>query len=119
MTTSTSADGAPAAEFERGDGAETTAGTDERPGDRSRAGVSRSTRYRYLIPLLEQVDTPVTIDRVVDPMFRWEHELTEGESSKTWGDVHEELFLVDLPVLDSAGVIEFDRGSGVVGRDAE
>lgn len=119
MTTSTSAEGTPAAELERGDGTETTPGADERPAECSGAGVSRSTRYRYLIPLLEQVNTPVTIDRVVDPMFRWEHELTEGESSKTWGDVHEELFLVDLPVLDSAGVIEFDRGSGVVGTDGE
>lgn len=111
---SAGAEGTPTAEFERAEGTETTPESDERPADPSMGGVSRSTRYRHLIPLLEQADTPVTIDRVVDPMFRWEHELTEGESSKTWGDVHEELFLVDLPVLDRAGFIEFDRGSGVV-----
>jgi hypothetical protein len=114
MTTSTGIERSHGVDPERADGTGRTPGTDRCPPDHSASGVGRSTRYRYLISLLKQVDTPVTIDRVVDPMFRWEHELTEGESSKSWGDVHEELFLVDLPVLERAGFVEFDRESGLV-----
>lgn len=124
MTTSTSAEESPTAELERADGAGDP-GTDVEPSaestddtaDESASGFSRSTRYRYLIPLLRQMDSPATIDRFVDPMLHWENELTVGEAGKSWGDIHEELFLVDLPVLDRAGLIEFDTESGIVAVD--
>lgn len=122
MTASTGAEQAAAADLERGDSrsprTDTVVTADEAAGPVS-GGVSSSTRYRYLIPLVKQMDTPATIDLLVDPMLRWEHELTEGESTKSWADVHEELFLVDLPVLDRMGVVEFDRSTGIVAVDGE
>lgn len=123
MTASTGAEWSAVADFDRSDGghppgADATSTADESAG-RSSGGVSQSTRYRYLIPLVKQMDTPATIDLLVDPMLRWEHELTEGESTKSWADVHEELFLVDLPVLDRMGVVEFDRSVGLVAVDGE
>lgn len=123
MTASTGAERSAAADLDRSDrgrppGADPTATTDESAG-RASGGVSHSTRYRYLIPLVKQMDTPTTIDLLVDPMLRWEHELTEGKSAKSWADVHEELFLVDLPVLDQMGVVEFDRSVGLVAVDGE
>lgn len=121
MTASIGAERA-AADLDRADGgspgADATATADESAG-RGSDGVSQSTRYRYLIPLVKQMDTPTTIDLFVDPMLRWENELTEGESTKSWADVHEELYLVDLPVLDRMGVIEFDRSVGLVAVDGE
>ena len=122
MTASTGAGRSAMADLERGDSrsprTDTAVTADESAG-RSSAGVSSSTRYRYLIPLVKQMDTPATVDLLVDPMLRWEHELTEGESTKSWADVHEELFLVDLPVLDRMGVVEFDRSTGIVAVDGE
>lgn len=79
----------------------------------------RSTRYRYLLALAADLDRPVTIDRLVDPMFDWE-EAAGGTRERSWHDVHEELYRVDLPVLDSAGLLEFDVENGLVsGPDRE
>lgn len=76
------------------------------------------TRYSYLIALLGQLDGTVTIDRVADAVHRWEHEHADAGSDRDWYDVHEELFRVDLPVLDRADVVEFDRTRGLVSDPA-
>lgn len=71
----------------------------------------RSTRYRYLIDVVGQLDRPVTIDQLADVMVRWEQ---VDEASKSWHDIHEELYVVDLPTLDQAGILEFDPQAGTV-----
>lgn len=81
---------------------------------------SRSTRYRYLLALTAELDRPVTIDRLVDPMVHWEDELEGDADGRSWHDIHEELYRVDLPVLDSAGLLEFNVENGLVyGPDRE
>ncbi|WP_254820923.1 DUF7344 domain-containing protein [Haloglomus halophilum] len=74
------------------------------------------TRYSYLIALLGRLEGQVTIDRVTDAVHEWEHEHTESASDRTWFDIHEELYLVDLPVLDRAGIVSFDTGRGIVSK---
>lgn len=101
------------------------AGTDSRsgaerrgqpsPGDRRSDGRDdRSTRYRYLIGVVGQLDRTVTIDQLADVMVQWE----PGDgASKSWHDIHEELYVVDLPTLDQAGILEFDADAGTVEAD--
>lgn len=74
------------------------------------------TRYSYLIALLGRLEGQVTIDRVTDAVHEWEREHTESASGRTWFDIHEELYLVDLPVLDRAGIVSFDTGRGIVSK---
>lgn len=86
--------------------------------DSSRSGAvtgqSGHNRYLYLIAVVEELDETVTLDRVVDVMVRWEYDGDLGSPQRTWHDVHEELYLVDLPVLDEAGYVEFDAERGLV-----
>lgn len=82
-----------------------------------RRGQGPSTRYRYLIAIVSEIDHEVTIDRLVDRMARWEREVEGGRGERTWHDVHEELYRVDLPVLDRAGFLEFDVDRGIVATD--
>lgn len=72
------------------------------------------TRYSYLIALLGRLDGQVTIDRVTDAVHEWERDHDESAGDRTWFDVHEELYLVDLPVLDRADIVEFDTARGIV-----
>lgn len=72
------------------------------------------TRYSYLIALLGRLDGRVTIDQIADAVHRWERETTGADGERTWYDIHDELFRVDLPVLDRAGVVTFDRTRGLV-----
>jgi len=72
------------------------------------------TRYSYLIALLGRLDGRVTIDRIADAVHRWERETAGANGERTWHDIHDELFRVDLPVLDRAGVVTFDRTRGLV-----
>jgi hypothetical protein len=73
----------------------------------------RPTRYRYLIAVVTELEATVTIDQLVDAMTQWEAVHDEA-TEKSWHDVHEELYLVDLPTLDRAGVLEFDAEAGTV-----
>lgn len=73
-----------------------------------------SSRYRFLVAVVAELDTPVTIDRLVEPMIRWERGTYADSGHKTWYDVHEELYLVDLPVLDRTGLVKFDIERGLV-----
>lgn len=84
--------------------------TERRPRDRE----DRSSRYRYLIGVVGKLDRSVTIDQLADVMVQWEH---DDEASKTWHDIHEELYVVDLPTLDQAGILEFDPQAGTVRAD--
>lgn len=77
-------------------------------------GSAPRTRYSYLIALLGRLDGTVTIDRVTDAVHEWERDHGEATGDRTWFDVHEELYLVDLPVLDRADIVEFDTGRGIV-----
>jgi hypothetical protein len=78
-------------------------------------GDSRSTRYRYLIAAVAEIEGAVTIDQLVDVMIQWEAGNDAG-TEKSWHDVHEELYLVDLPTLDRAGLLEFEVETGTVAR---
>ncbi|RQG99363.1 hypothetical protein [Natrarchaeobius oligotrophus] len=62
-----------------------------------------------LLAVLEQTDTPATVDSVVD-------RLTEPAepSIETWAAVHERLHDERLPELDASGAIEFDADRGTV-----
>lgn len=88
--------------------------TPEESTSEERRSRGRSTRYRYLLAVVSEIDYPVTIDRLVDPMVHWEDEVAGGAGERTWHDVHEELYRVDLPVLDRAGFVEFDAERGIV-----
>jgi hypothetical protein len=74
---------------------------------------SRPTRYRYLIAAVAELEGTVTIDQLVDVMTQWEA-VHDERTEKSWHDVHEELYLVDLPTLDRAGLLEFDVQTGTV-----
>ena len=65
-----------------------------------------------LVELVDEIETPTTLDRVADVVFRrW---VRANALSKSWYDVHGELYRVDLPHLDSAGQLEFDEKRGLV-----
>lgn len=85
----------------------------------SPADVDQTTRYRYLIASVEEFQSTVTLDQLVDVMLQWEMALSDEECQKTWHDIHEELYLVDLPTLDRAGFVEFDTTTGIVRTTAE
>lgn len=91
---------------------------DERPsaGEASTsasASGGRTTRYRYLIAVVSDLESTVTIDQLVDVMVRWE--AVHGEATeKSWHEIHEELYRVDLPTLDRADLLEFDADAGTV-----
>lgn len=95
--------------------------TEDRAGaTRSRRGAEGATaggdagptwRYRYLIRLAEGFDPPATVDEFADQVYEWER---ERGVRKSWTDVHEELYRIDLPVLDGAGLVEFDVEQGLV-----
>lgn len=77
------------------------------------ASGGRTTRYRYLIAVVSDLESTVTIDQLVDVMAHWE--ATHGSATgKTWHDIHEELYRVDLPTLDRADLLEFDADAGTV-----
>jgi hypothetical protein len=74
----------------------------------------RESRYGYLAATVDDLGSPMTIDRLVDAMCAWESASTTGDASKSWHDVHQELHSVDLPTLDRAGLVEFDAAEGIV-----
>lgn len=64
-----------------------------------------------LVTLIETMPTPVMIDQVVDAVVQ---ERANPCPSKSWHDVHEELYLVELPALDATDRISFDGQRGLV-----
>lgn len=71
-------------------------------------------RYRYLRLLVSTFETPRTVDLFADAMLEWEQSARQGTASKSWSDVHQELFEVDLPLLEEVGALSFDRDAGTV-----
>lgn len=82
-------------------------------GSDSRRG-GRVSRYRYLIAVVSELETTVTIDQVVDAMLEWETVYGVATEERSRHDVQEELYLVDLPTLDRAGFVEFDPNTGTL-----
>ncbi|MFP8953660.1 hypothetical protein ACLI4Z_11900 [Natrialbaceae archaeon A-arb3/5] len=62
-----------------------------------------------LLAVLEETDTPATVDSVVDQLIEPSHPPIE-----TWATVHEQLHQERLPELDESRAIEFDPERGIV-----
>lgn len=76
--------------------------------------VGLSRRRTRIVLLLERLDTPVTVDQLVDELQRHREEAEDGLDE--WGNLHERLYDRDLPALDRAGLLTFDENRGVVSR---
>lgn len=83
-------------------------------GDRDGSPTVPARRYRHLLALVDELETPSTIDELVDPVFARECGGEGRRPSKSWSDVHEELYLIGLPALDRIGLLEFDAQRGIV-----
>lgn len=62
-----------------------------------------------LCAVLEEMETPTTVDEVVDHLIQ-----PANPPIETWADVHERLYEERLPALDESGSIEFDHVRGTV-----
>lgn len=62
-----------------------------------------------LYAVLEEMETPTTVDEVVDHLIQ-----PANPSIETWADVHERLYEERLPALDESGSVEFDHVRGTV-----
>ena len=83
------------------------------PGGTPPDGSARVTvDHDELVDLVGEIETPATLDRVADAVFR--RRVRANALSKSWHDIHEELYRVDLPQLNSAGRLEFDEKRGLV-----
>lgn len=79
---------------------------------RVEAPADRSTRRKRIVGLLDELDTPVTVDQLVDELQAVEG--PEGPDTATWEQLHERLHDEDLPTLDRAGLLVFDDEQGLV-----
>lgn len=64
-----------------------------------------------LLAVLDEMETPVTVDEVADELIH-----PARPSVETWASVHERLYQYRLPELDSTGHVEFDAEQGLVDR---
>lgn len=64
-----------------------------------------------LVSVLDEMETPVTVDEVTDQLIH-----PARPSVETWAAVHERLHQQRLPELDTTGHIEFDEDQGLVER---
>jgi hypothetical protein len=62
------------------------------------------------------MDTPVTVDQLTDELVARGDGQSEDDELEDWADVHEQLYVVDLPVLHGTGDVEFDASTGLVSR---
>jgi hypothetical protein len=69
-------------------------------------------RYSHLVELVEELRTPVTLDRVVDGVF--ERLVAADRPPGSWHDLHEDLYRVDLPMLDDIDQLEVDVKHGLI-----
>ncbi len=76
-----------------------------------RRGLCR-LQYAELVELVEDLQTPVTLDRVVDGVV--DHRSRADHPPVSWHDLHEDLYLFDIPALDAAEELEFDSTRGLV-----
>ena len=64
-----------------------------------------------LLSVLDGMETPVTVDEIVDELIH-----PARPSVETWASVHEQLYQYRLPELDTTGHVEFDAEQGLVDR---
>jgi|GEM_PF-681594 len=64
-----------------------------------------------LVAVLDEMNTPVTVDEVTDKLVE-----PARPTIEIWATVHERLHQDRLPALDAAGAIEFDETQGVIDR---
>ena len=62
-----------------------------------------------LLAVLEEMNTPATVDSIVDQLLE-----SSQPPIETWAGVHERLHDERLPELDDSGAIEFDPECGTV-----
>jgi hypothetical protein len=79
---------------------------------RVEAPSERSTRRKRIVGLLDELDTPVTVDQLVDELQAVQG--PGGPDTATWERLHERLHDEDLPALDRAGLLVFDDEQGLV-----
>lgn len=83
--------------------------------DRASAEGATADRRSRVVRLLQTMETPVTVDRLVDELDaeRPSRPASPGEP-RSWEDLHERLHVEDLPALDRAGLLTFDPERGLV-----
>lgn len=75
-----------------------------------------SPRRRYVLYLLRYADEPVELTELAEQVAAWENEtdvekITEQERKR----VYVSLYQTHVPRLDEAGVVDYDKDSGIVG----
>lgn len=78
------------------------------------------TRRRRIVLHLDGMETPVTVDELVDALDEDPGvEFGTPGDTASWQDLHRELYEFDLPALHDAGVITFDPDRGLVAQPDE
>ncbi|MFD1563884.1 hypothetical protein ACFR99_10015 [Haloarchaeobius amylolyticus] len=80
-------------------------------GDETRAREFVPESDAALVSVLDEMNTPVTVDEVADELVE-----PARPTIETWAAVHERLHQDRLPVLDAADTIEFDETQGLIER---
>lgn len=73
-----------------------------------------ATRRRCVVGALEDLQAPVTVDRLVDELAERGERRPAG--GPTWESLHERLHNEVLPALDRKGALVFDAERGLVMR---
>ncbi|PCR92589.1 hypothetical protein [Natrinema ejinorense] len=89
------------------------------PGSDFSSGREADTRVERFLPesddalvdVINEMNTPVTVDEVADALIEPAY-----TSIETWASIHERLHQERLPALDESGAIEFDETQGLVER---
>ena len=78
--------------------------------DEGEFGTDTPVSMQEVVSVLEDLDTPVTVDEITDRLVH-----PHGEANvQAWADVHEQLHQEELPGLCEAGVLDFDTARGIV-----
>ncbi|SEV98997.1 hypothetical protein [Natrinema salifodinae] len=64
-----------------------------------------------LLAVLDDLDTPVTVDELADELIG-----PRRPPIETWAGVHERLCRHRLPALDASGALSFDESQGLIER---
>lgn len=81
--------------------------------ERDRVGELVPDSDARLLAVIDELQTPVTIDEITDQLIR-----PARPSIETWAGVHERLHRDRLPALDRSGEIDFDEAQGIVERSS-
>ena len=98
--------------------AHTQAHTEREGGSATRAEVFdavKNLRRRYALYHLKQQRCPVELGELAEQVAAWENDTTVAEiTSEQRKSVYSALYQTHLPKLEEAGIINYDRGRGVV-----